>query len=207
VIRAAGQPVATWQQFVAVIEANPGTPVPLELQRGGERLTVTVTPEPHTSGELRFGRIGVGVPYASAELALPRRSAGPIAGFQRGAVQTWDMVAMTFDFLGGMITGRHSARNVGGPIMITQMSGRFARAGMEAFLGFMAILSVNLAVLNLLPIPVLDGGHLVFLGVEAVRGRPLSIEQRMRLTQLGFIIIVGIMVWALGNDVMRWFGI
>ena len=207
VLRAGGEPVATWQQFVAVIERNPGRAVPLELERNGERIDLTVTPEAHTRGELRFGRIGVGVPYASAELALPRRAVGPIAGIQRGATQTWDMVVMTVDFLGGMITGRHSARNVGGPIMITQMSGRFARAGMEAFLGFMAILSVNLAVLNLLPIPVLDGGHLVFLGIEAVRGRPLSIEQRMRLAQLGFIVIIGIMVWAIGNDLMRWFGI
>jgi hypothetical protein len=87
--------------------------------------------------------------------------------------------------------------------MIGQMSGRFARAGAEAFLSFMAILSVNLAILNLLPIPVLDGGHLVFLGIEAVRGRPLSMEQRMRFTQVGFVLIIMLMAWAIGNDLLR----
>jgi regulator of sigma E protease len=103
-----------------------------------------------------------------------------------------------------MATGRQSPRNVGGPIMITQLSGQFARLGAKAFLGFMAILSVNLAVLNLLPIPVLDGGHLVFLAIEGARGgRALSMEQRMRWTQVGFFIIVGIMVWAIGNDLWR----
>jgi regulator of sigma E protease len=121
--------------------------------------------------------------------------------------QTWEVTALTVDFLGGIFTGRHSARNVGGPIMIGQMSGRFARAGIEAFLGFMAILSVNLAILNLLPIPVLDGGHLVFLGIEAVRGRALSFEQRMRLTQVGFVFIILLMAWAIGNDVLRAIGL
>jgi regulator of sigma E protease len=91
--------------------------------------------------------------------------------------------------------------------LIGQLSGRVARAGLEPFLAFMALFSVNLAVLNLLPIPVLDGGHLVFLGVEAVRGRPLSLESRMRWSQVGFVIVMAIMVWALANDVLRLFGI
>jgi regulator of sigma E protease len=180
--------------------------VPLVVQRGEAQLSLQVTPEPRSAHDLQFGRIGVSSFYTT-ESALPRERLGPLRGIARGAEQTWDMAVLTVDFLAGMITGRQSARNVGGPIMIGQMSGRFARAGLEAFLGFMAMLSVNLAVLNLLPIPVLDGGHLVFLGIEAVRGRPLSIEQRMRLAQLGFIILVAIMVWALGNDLMRAFGI
>ena len=79
--------------------------------------------------------------------------------------------------------------------------------GMDVFLNFMALFSVNLAILNLLPIPVLDGGHLLFLAIEAVRGRALSIEQRLRWTNVGFLIVMGIMVWALGNDVLRWLGL
>jgi regulator of sigma E protease len=138
---------------------------------------------------------------------MPRVRQGPVSAVAHGARQTWDVTALTLDFLAGMFTGRHSARNIGGPIMIGEMSGRFARAGAEAFLGFMAILSVNLAVLNLLPIPVLDGGHLVFLGAEAVRGRPLSVETRMRATQVGFVFIILLMTWAVGNDVLRVFGL
>ena len=95
----------------------------------------------------------------------------------------------------------------GGPILIGKLSGQVARAGLEQFLGFMALFSVNLAVLNLLPIPVLDGGHLMFLGWEAIRGKPLSLENRMRLSQVGFFIVIAIMVWALSNDVLRLFGI
>jgi regulator of sigma E protease len=90
---------------------------------------------------------------------------------------------------------------------VGQLSGQVARIGLEAFLGFMALFSVNLAVLNLLPIPVLDGGHLLFLGIEAVRGRAISLENRMRIMQVGFVIVLAIMVWAVGNDILRLFGI
>jgi regulator of sigma E protease len=152
---------------------------------------------------IRTGRIDVRLPFVSIDALLPRERPGPIGAIRHGALQTWDITALTVDFLGGLFTGRQSARNIGGPIMIGQLSGRFARAGLMEFLGFMAILSVNLAILNLLPIPVLDGGHLVFLGVEAVRGRPLSLDQRMRLSQVGFVLIIMLMVWAIGNDVIR----
>jgi len=206
VLEAGGEPIRSWQDFVAVIERNPGEPVPVVVQRGEVRVNLQVTPDARSAHGLRWGRIGVSA-YYTADDVLPREAVGPIRGLTQGAVQTWGVVTLTVDFLAGIVTGRQSARNVGGPIMIGQMSGKFARAGLEAFLGFMALLSVNLAVLNLLPIPVLDGGHLVFLAVEAVRGRPLSVEQRMRLAQLGFIVLVAIMVWAFGNDLMRVFGL
>lgn len=208
VLRAGNRDIATWQEFVAVIERNPGTTVPLVVERAGERVELSITPENRElDSGLRVGRIDVSIPYASAESRLPRVRQGPLDAISHGAMQTWDVTMLTLDFLGGMVTGRHSARNIGGPIMIGQMSGRFVRAGAEAFLGFMAILSVNLAVLNLLPIPVLDGGHLVFLGAEAVRGRPLSLGVRMRATQVGFVFIILLMVWAVGNDVLRVIGI
>ncbi|HSJ14962.1 MAG TPA: RIP metalloprotease RseP [Longimicrobiales bacterium] len=203
IIRADGQPVSTWQDFAGVIEASPGRPLVLEVQRDSQLLQIPVTPEEHRQGARSYGRIGVMAAPISPDLVR----VGPIAAIGSGAKQTWDMVVMTLDFLGGIITGRHSARSVGGPIMIAQLSGQVARMGLMETLAFMALLSVNLAVINLLPIPVLDGGHLVFLGIEGIRRRPLSIEQRMRLSQLGFIVIIGIMVWAIGNDLMRWFGI
>jgi regulator of sigma E protease len=208
ILQAGGQEVGSWQEFIFVIERSPGQPVPLVVERSGERLDLTVTPHDRVLDTgIRVGRIDVAVPFLNPEMHLPRQRPGPVGAVARGARQTWDVTVLTVDFLGGMITGRHSARNVGGPIMIGQMSGRFARAGAEAFLTFMAILSINLAVLNLLPIPVLDGGHLVFLGIEAVRGRALSFEQRMRLTQVGFVFIILLMAWAIGNDLLRAFGV
>jgi regulator of sigma E protease len=207
VVRAGGRDIETWQQLVTVIEANPGTPVPFEVRRNGDVIRLEVTPELRrleTGHE--YGRIGVGA-SPSASGGLPREDAGVLTAVRHGAGETWQMARLVVDFLGGLFSGRQSARDVGGPIMIGELSGQFARAGAEAFLSFMALFSVNLAVLNLLPIPVLDGGHLVFLGIEAIRGRPLSMEQRMRFTQVGFVIIVGIMVWALGNDLLRAFGI
>jgi len=113
-----------------------------------------------------------------------------------------------FTFLKRLVTGRESARDLGGPIVIGQLSGAAARQGLSAFLNFMAIISVNLAVLNLLPIPVLDGGHLVFLFAEALRGgRPVGVESRLRLTQVGMILLLGLMVLVFANDIMRLAGI
>ena len=207
IVRAGGQPVETWQQFVSIVEANPGIAVPLVVERGGEQLNLAVTPSSNTAGSsgFQFGRIGVG--GAGIDAGLTRSRPSPIRAIAYGTERTWDTASLVVGFLGGMFTGQYSPRNLGGPIEIGRISGQVARAGFEQFLSFMALFSVNLAVLNLLPIPVLDGGQLVFLGVEAVRGRPLSIEQRMRFTQVGFVIILMIMAWAIGNDILRVFGI
>jgi regulator of sigma E protease len=96
-----------------------------------------------------------------------------------------------------------SARNLGGLITIGEASGQTARMGLYAFVSFMALLSVNLAILNLLPIPILDGGHLMFMAIEAVRGRPLSVESRIRLSHVGLLIVIALMLWANGNDIVR----
>jgi regulator of sigma E protease len=206
VISAAGTPVDSWQQLTGIVEKHAGQPVPLVVERDGAQTTLTVTPEPKSlNDKVQYGRVGM-TAQASADGA-PRQKVGVIGAIQQGAMQTWDNVAMTAGFLWDLFTGGASPRNLGGPILIGQLSGQVARAGFAEFLGFMALFSVNLAVLNLLPIPVLDGGHLMFLLVEAVRGRPLSLNQRMRLSQVGFFIVIGIMVWALSNDVLRLFGV
>ena len=206
IVRAGNDEISTWQEFVAVIERSPGQPVPLLIARDGSEQLVSITPrDTLLPNNVRVGRIDVVVP--NVQRYVPRERPTLLGAIVRGAEQTWDVTLLTGDFLVGLFSGRHSARDVGGPIMIGQLSGRFARAGFEEFLAFMAMLSVNLAVLNLLPIPVLDGGHLVFIAIEAVRGRPLSLEQRMRLTQVGFVFIVLLMAWALGNDILRAFGV
>jgi regulator of sigma E protease len=206
IITAAGQRADNWQQFVQQIERHPGQAIPMQVERDGQQLSLTITPEAKKlRNNMSYGRVGISP--ARVNIDEPRQRAGFFGGVAYGVKQTWDMIAVTIGFLWDLITGQASARNLGGPIMIGQLSGEVARLGLEAFLGFMALFSINLAVLNLLPIPVLDGGHLMFLTVEALRGKPLSLESRMRLSQVGFVIVMAIMVWALANDVLRLFGV
>jgi regulator of sigma E protease len=206
VITAAGQPAQNWQQFVQQVERHPGQPMPVQIERDGRPLQLTVTPDAKKlRNNMTFGRVGI--QPAPSNVLEPRARTSVVRGIAYGFTQTWEMITLTLGFLWDLVSGGASARNLGGPILIGQMSGQVARLGLEPFLGFMALFSINLAVLNLLPIPVLDGGHLLFLGIEGVRGRPLSLEARMRLSQIGFVIIIAIMVWALANDVLRLFGL
>ncbi|HEX7050276.1 MAG TPA: RIP metalloprotease RseP [Longimicrobiales bacterium] len=202
---AAGEPVQSWQELVEVVQSNPGRAIDLRVERDGRMLPVRVVPEADEvtleSGEGRvIGRIGVGV-------LIPRERPTLGGAVVHGITRTRNVTALLVDFLGDLFTGEASPRSLGGPIMIGQLSGQVARAGLDPFLDFMALISINLAVLNLLPIPVLDGGQLLFLAIEAVRGRALSYEQRLRLTQVGIVIVVAIMVWAIANDVLRLFGL
>lgn len=207
ILSAAGQPVTSWQHFKSLIENRPEQQVALAVQRDGAQVDLAITPEANQmpNGQ-QFGRIGV-APAVPESSALPKERLGFGAAIGHGFTETWNVVALTVDFLKDLLTGQASPRNLGGPIEIGRLSGQVARLGFEQFLGFMALFSVNLAVLNLLPIPVLDGGHLMFLFVEAVRGRALSLETRMRLSQVGFLIVLAIMLWAVTNDVLKRFGI
>jgi regulator of sigma E protease len=125
-----------------------------------------------------------------------------------GYRETAAVTGLILGFLRDLVTGGISPRSVGSIVTIGEASGQAAEAGFDQFIRFMALFSINLAILNLLPIPVLDGGHLLFLAIEAVRGgRGLSAEQRLAWSNVGFIIIVGIMLWALGNDFLRLLGL
>jgi len=124
-----------------------------------------------------------------------------------GYSETVGISLLILDFLGDLVTGGVSPRDVGSIVTIGSMSGQAAQLGLQAFLRFMALFSVNLAILNLLPIPILDGGHLLFLGIEAIRGKALSVEQRLRWSHVGFLIVMGLILWALSNDILRLFGI
>ncbi len=208
VVEVAGQPIATWQDMVAAVETRPGEALPVVVERGGERVSLTITPEAEevAGGPLVVGRIGVGQPMRLID-AYPQVHMGPVAAVVYGGEETVRVTSVILDYLGGLFTGRESPRDVGGPILIYQISEQVVQVGFDAFLNFMALFSINLAILNLLPIPILDGGQLMFLAVEAVRGRGLSLEQRMRLSQVGLVLVVAIMVWALANDVLRLFGL
>jgi len=138
---------------------------------------------------------------------LAYRKVGLIESFQYGARETIGTTTLILGFLGDLFTGDVSPRSVGSIVTIGEASGQAAAAGAQVFLKFIALFSVNLAVLNLLPIPVLDGGHLLFLFIEAVRGKALTVEQRLRWSNVGFLIVMGMMIWALSNDFLRLFGL
>jgi aspartate aminotransferase len=155
-----------------------------------------------------YARISYAVDVETLEEALAAggRTLGPLEAVGYGVEQTWTWTVRTVEILVQLVTGRTAAENLAGPVRIAEMSGDVARMGMLPFLSFMAILSVNLAILNLLPIPILDGGQLVFILIEAVRGRAVSVETRIRWAQVGVILVAALMVWAIGNDLLQIFG-
>jgi regulator of sigma E protease len=201
--------IRTWPQFVAAVQGSPGVEIDLIVERDGGRLVRPVTPsveqqvDPATGESRTIGQIGVlpslpGVAYTRVS---------PVEAVSVGWGETVYITGLILGFLRDLFTGQVSARNLGSIVTIGEASGQAAAEGLPIFLRFMALFSVNLAILNLLPIPVLDGGHLVFLTIEAIRGRPLSVEQRMRWSQVGFVVLIGIMALALGNDFLRLFGL
>ena len=201
--------VSTWPQLVDAVRASPEIEIALALERDGQRVIVLVTPsaerdvDPETGEETTIGQIGI-IPVLP-EVAFS--SMPPLQAVAVGWDETLFTTRMILGFLRDLVTGQMSARNLGSIVAIGEMSGQAAADGLPMFLRFMALFSVNLAILNLLPIPVLDGGHLVFLGIEGVRGRPLSVEQRLRWSQVGFVVLMGVMALALGNDVLRLVGL
>ena len=209
VLMAGGVPITTWDDFVDVVEASADIRIELSLERDGRSLTRFVTPEatpeedPVTGETVTVGKVGI----YNQPGELVYLDVSLIQAVRLGYAETVGITVLILDFLRDLFTGGVSPRSLGSIVTIGALSGQAAQAGVETFLRFMAFFSVNLAILNLLPIPVLDGGHLVFLGIEAVRGKALSLQQRLRWSQLGFLVIMGIMVWALSNDILRLFGI
>lgn len=208
IVSVAGANTESWWDLVREIESRPGQRVDVTLSREGRELVraVNVASEEETrdGATVAVGKIGVGPP--NSEMTYTRASIG--GALVHGYRETVAVTRLILGFLGDLVTGGISPRSVGSIVTIGEASGQAAEAGFEVFLRFMALFSVNLAVLNLLPIPVLDGGHLLFLGIEAVRGgRGLTAQQRLAWSNVGFIIIVGIMVWALSNDVLRLVGL
>jgi regulator of sigma E protease len=201
-----GRPVATWQQLSRIVRSSPERELTLRVERGDGTFATTLTPEARYLGERELGRMGAGLDPGEAA-AAPRQRLGPVAAMSYGVTQSGEIVAIMGGFIRGLFDGRHSARELGGPVMIAQVSGAASRAGLPTLLFFTALLSINLAVINLLPIPVLDGGHLMLLGIEAVRGRPPSPRAQAVLARMGLALVVVIMLWAVTADVLRVMGL
>lgn len=205
VLLAAGQPVNTWQELVEIIAAHPGVPLEMLVLREGRELTLRMTPEAVSGGDGKEGKIGAGVQIDTAQFDALRAemqyAAGPALGAALG--KTWEMSALTLKMIGEMIMGRASVENLSGPIGIAQYAKQSAAAGVSQFLKFLGLISVSLGVLNLLPIPVLDGGHLLYFAIEAVRRRPVSEQFEALAQRIGLALILALMALAIYNDLAR----
>lgn len=200
-----GKPVQRWDEFAKTIAEGKGQPVELQVRRGETALTIRVTPESR-SGKNLFGEtvtspvIGV---VAAGEIITDRF--GPLDAFVKGSAQTWNVIKLTMLSLVKLVERAIPLDTIGGPIMIAKMAGQQAAAGGVSFLAFMALLSVNLGILNLLPVPILDGGHLFFYFWELVFRRPVSMKTREIAQQIGLVMLIGLMVLAFYNDIARYF--
>lgn len=203
-----GIPVESWWDFVGLIQTRPGQRAELTIRRDGRQLirALTVEAQEEERGDgttVTVGRVGIFQPIGDVTYERVTFTEAVQGGYQ----ETVAVTGLILGFLRDLVTGGVSPRQMGSIVTIGEASGQAAEAGLDAFLRFMALFSVNLAILNLLPIPVLDGGHLLFILIEGVRGKALSIEQRLRWSNVGFLIVVGIMLWALSNDFLRLLGL
>ena len=201
-----GRPVQQWYDLLEVLQSSAGQPLKVEVARGSRRVSFDLRPYvdsiPGPDGKPRpVGRIGVAV--GTGFLSEPLSLGQAIGEGGRATIRASTQIVRT---VRGLFSGRISGRTVGGPILIAQYAGESARLGLDTFLGFMALISINLAILNLLPIPVLDGGQFLFLVAEAVIRRPLPMKVREKLTTVGLVLIILLMVLAFSNDIRRLLG-
>ncbi|WP_336353423.1 sigma E protease regulator RseP [Pseudomonas atacamensis] len=199
-----GQPLDDWQQVVDTVRTRPETKIMLRVERDNAQIDVPVTLAARGESKAPSGYLGAGVKAIDWPPEMIREvSYGPLAAIGEGARRTWTMSILTLDSLKKMLFGELSVKNLSGPITIAKVAGASAQSGVADFLNFLAYLSISLGVLNLLPIPVLDGGHLLFYLIEWVRGRPLSDRVQGWGIQIGISLVVGVMLLALVNDLGR----
>ena len=199
-----GQTLDDWQQVVDRVRARPGERVVFRVERAGQQLQVPVTLGSRGEGKARSGYLGAGVEGVDWPPEMLRTVRfGPADAIGEAFRRTWSMSVLTFESLKKMLLGELSVKNLSGPITIAKVAGASAQSGVGDFLNFLAYLSISLGVLNLLPIPVLDGGHLLYYVVEAVRGRPLSERVQAWGMQIGISLVIGVMLLALLNDLSR----
>ncbi|AYF47250.1 sigma E protease regulator RseP [Pseudomonas fluorescens] len=199
-----GQALGDWQQVVDLVRVRPDTKIVLKVERDGAQIDIPVTLAVRGEAKAAGGYLGAGVKGVEWPPSMVREvSFGPLAAIGEGARRTWTMSVLTLESLKKMLFGELSVKNLSGPITIAKVAGASAQSGVADFLNFLAYLSISLGVLNLLPIPVLDGGHLLFYLVEWARGRPLSDRVQGWGIQIGISLVVGVMLLALVNDLGR----
>ena len=208
VLRVDGQPISDAQvlreRIRAAVRDGQAQPMLWQVQRGGQQVELSLTPRVVRDGERVIGRVDafIGAPPVTVKVQL-----GPIDGLRQGAVRTWEVSALTLRMMGRMVIGEASLRNLSGPLTIADVAGQSAQQGLAYYLGFLALVSVSLGVLNLLPLPMLDGGHLMYYIFEGLTGRPVSDQWLARLQRGGIAVLLLMMSVALFNDVARLLGL
>ena len=205
VLAIAGTPVVAWSDLVRLVREAPGRALDFEVERGGEAVKLVITPEAAEEGGAQIGRIGVGVAEAAAGgiAMFGEVRYGVLEGLSRAVQQTWETSVLSLKMIGRMLTGEVSWKNLSGPVTIADYAGQTAQLGWTHYLKFVALISISLGVLNLLPIPVLDGGHLLYYTVEIIKGGPIP-ERIMEVgQQIGLALLVMLMAFAFYNDLNR----
>ncbi|MBN8770761.1 MAG: RIP metalloprotease RseP [Thiobacillus sp.] len=207
-VAADGQAVSNWQDWVKLIRQHPSQSLRIEYEREGQMHILTVVPDTVDENGQRIGKIGAGpkVDPALMDDLMTEVRYGPIEALGRGAEKTWDMSLFTLEMMGRMVLGQVSWKNLSGPLTIADYAGQSATLGWISFVGFLALVSVSLGVLNLLPVPLLDGGHLMYYVAEVLTGRPVS-ERTMEIgSRIGMMLLLLLMSFALFNDLQRLIG-
>jgi regulator of sigma E protease len=205
ILRANGRDIALWEDWVDVVRSHPDQRLDLEIERGGQKLKLSLTPAVIDEGGKKIGRIGAAayIDKAAFDAMLTTVRYPPGAALNEALNKTWDTAAVSLKMMGKMVVGQVSLKNLSGPITIADYAGQSAQLGAGAYISFLALISISLGVLNLLPIPLLDGGHLLYYSVELIKGSPVSDGLWEAGQKIGIAVLVTMMAFALYNDISR----
>jgi regulator of sigma E protease len=207
ILRVDSQSIEDWKDLVKAVRGHPGQLLRLEVERSGTLQVLHLTPEATSEANITVGKIGAAPHIDQRELdaLLTNVHYAPLAAFGHAVRKTWDISKVSLKSLGKMVLGEMSLKNLSGPITIADYAGQSAQMGVVAYLSFLALISISLGVLNLLPIPLLDGGHLLYYMVELIKGSPISEKVWGAGQKVGIALLVTLMALALFNDFSRLF--
>jgi regulator of sigma E protease len=205
ILRVNGQNVGLWEDLVGIVRSQPGKVLDVEIERAGTLLKLSLTPDAIEEGGKTLGRIGAAayVDKAAFDAMLTEVSYPPATAFLEALKKTWETAIVSLKMIGKMVLGEVSLKNLSGPITIADYAGQSAQIGLGAYISFLALISISLGILNLLPIPLLDGGHLLYYSVELLKGSPVSEGLWEAGQKAGIALLVTMMAFALYNDISR----